>query len=327
MYGDTKRINLENKLYDHEGNTILYDMKDEFSDLLKFNTSDSNLEKWKKYKSYKVDENSVYGIDCDVCCFAVSIYNEAFEFLKICKSPTKQYKKISTKDLVSCCIAKKEGGLVEIIPLKNIFATDICYTREYKYQLILNTSNSKEYYRGDVMTSFTNTFNHYNKNFKENKNIEDEIEKLAKLYHTIGNMIPVPTGFNIGRAGSYAKFDYWDLTMMKIKEWYDDKTNDKPLNELLHNDLDSIMYCKKWLKHFDIWKDFVEKNHLEVFTESCEEEVYKPLPFWAEHSYESHDLPSDEKEFLKYLQLLNNLIIKRNSNIINLIEKQNPCRP
>jgi len=217
------------KLFDYEGNPILYDMKDEFSNLLKFNENDSNLDKWVKYKSYKVDENSVYGIDCDVCNLAVFIYNKTFEFLKKCKRPTKQYKRISTKDLLNCCIAKKgEGNLVEIIPFTNVFKTNICYTREYKYQLIVdNTPHVKEYYRGDVMTSFTNTYKHYIKNFSDNKHIKDEIERLAKNHHTIGNMIPVPTGFNVGRASEMAKYDFWDLTMLKIWEWYQHKDNCK----------------------------------------------------------------------------------------------------
>ena len=313
------------KLFDDKGNPILYDMKDEFSNLLKFKENDSNLDKWRKFKSYKVDENSVYGIDCDVCELAVFIYNKTFDFLKKCKRPTKQYSKISIKDLLNCCITKKvEGSLVEIIPFTNVFETDICYTREYKYQLIVNTPHGKEYYRGDVMTSFANTYNHYIKNFSDNKHIEDEIEKLAKNHHTIGNMIPVPTGFNSGRAGRYAKYDYWDLTMMKIKEWYDYKeTNDEPLIELLHNDLNAIKYCKNWLTHFGAWKDFVEKNYLKAFTD--EGAVYKPLQFWSGHSYDSPNLPSDENEFYSYLQLLNNLVKKRNIEILNLLNKQNPC--
>lgn len=104
---------------------------------------------------------------------------------------------------------------------------------------------------------------------------------------------------------------------------YDDKTNDKPLLDLFHNKSkpDPIPYCKTWLQHFNTWKDFVEKNYLADFTEGGEEEGYNILPFWAEHSHKCHDLPSDENDFLKYLQLLNNLIEKRNARVCNEVYK------
>ena len=312
------------KLFDYEGNPILYDMKDEFSNLLKFNENDSNLDKWEKYKSYKVDENSVYGIDCDVCKLAVFIYNKTFEFLKKCKRPTKQYKRISTKDLLNCCIVKKvEGSLAEIIPFTNVFETDICYTREYKYQLIVYTPHGKEYYRGDVMTSFANTYNHYIKKFSDNKHIEEEIEKLAKNYHTIGNMIPVPTGFNMGRAGEMAKYDFWDLTMLKIWEWYQHKDDckgcdncDDALKELLFKDNNSVKHCKQWLDKFKKWHDFVCKNYLSDYID----DEKKPIVFWKGHSFSNYNLPNNEEDFYSYLIKLNDCIEKRNTKILNAIK-------
>lgn len=42
---------------------------------------------------------------------------------------------------------------------------------------------------------------------------------FLESYHTVGNFCPVPRYFNGAR--SHGKCDYWDLTLMKIREWYE----------------------------------------------------------------------------------------------------------
>lgn len=311
-------------MIDDTNEFILYDIKDEFKKQLNISDDDSNLVKWEKYKDYKVNRYSVYGIDCDVSLYAVGIYNKAWEYLKSAR-PTKQYEKVSLDKLEDFSISI-DSNSERIIPSTNIMSrkdTSICFSREYKYQLILR--DSREYYRGDTMTSFTNIYKHYKKNFETNSFIRDEVEELAKNYHTIGNMIPVPSGFNSSRAGKDAKYDYWDLTMLKIKEWYNDTSNDKPLKMLLNDNKNAIEPCKKWLNKFDNWNDFVEKNYLSPFVGTKEADGnYTLLYFWKDHSFENCELLRDANKFLEFLKKLNECIKDRNKIIYDslLSERQ-----
>ena len=135
-------------------------------------------------------------------------------------------------------------------------------------------------------------------------------------------MIPVPSGFNFSRAGKDAKYDYWDLTMLKIKEWYNDTSNDAPLKMLLNDNKNAIEPCKKWLNKFDNWNDFVEKNYLSPFVETKGADGnYELLHFWEDHSFENCELPSDTNEFLEFLKKLNECIKDRNKIIYDNLKK------
>lgn len=77
----------------------------------------------------------------------------------------------------------------------------------------MNHNHNKQYYRGDTMTSFSVTYNYYEKHFKNNTKVHEQIEILAKRYHTIGNMIQIPSCFNTQRIEMKAKYDFWDLAL------------------------------------------------------------------------------------------------------------------
>lgn len=284
---------------------VIYDMKDEYKKekLLDIVESDTNITKWGKYKQYKPahDEDS---IDCDVCELAVYIYHKSWRFLNERKvnanRPTKQY----TEE-------------------------PYYYVRKHKYQLVINHDKEKEYYRGDTMTSFNNTYNHYKKHFKSNEKIKEQIEKFAKLHHTIGNMIPVPSYFNSERSGKCARYDFWDLTMQQIKKWYK-HSDDEPLKHLINPEGDnnkekiSIAHCEKWLSYFTDWNDFVEQNHLQNFIQLVDDGEllkdkdgdYISMIFWTNHSFESFTLPLKPETFYEYLRVLNGAIEKRNEAIL-----------
>ncbi|NFD04993.1 hypothetical protein EXN50_00465 [Clostridium botulinum] len=283
---------------------VIYDMKDEYKSLLYLVESDTNVEKWEKYKQYKpVQDND--SIDCDVCELAVYVYHKAWKFLKEAKvnddRPTRQYN-------------------------ENPY-----YVRNHKYQLVINHDDkTKEYYRGDTMTSFKNTYNHYKKHFGSNEKIKVQIEKFAKLHHTLGNMIPIPSYFNSERSGKYARYDFWDLTMQQIKKWYKHPDDDEPLKQLLNPDGEnkeeemSIKLCKQWLNYFTHWNDFVEKNYLQDFIQlSDDDELMKDedgeyilMDFGINHSYKMFTLPLKPEIFYDYLRILNVVIEKRNERIL-----------
>lgn len=298
---------------DNNGNYIIYDIKDEFSLLLSFGKNETNIAKWKKYRQHRPSSgiSKIDCIDCDVCELAVYVYLKAWKFLSKQKilRPTKQYK--STSDETCNC--------------------EIC---NYKYQLIIRHSSvDREYYRGDTMTSFTRTYNHFHKKIESDKEIkkqikkqiEEQIERFAKLYHTIGNMIPVPAFFNSERSGGpEAIFDFWDLTLIQIKKWYENQSDDA-LVQLLNPDENkgnqnitkSVECCKQWLKYFENWSEFVKQNYLGAFIEPDG----KPIAFWEDHSYKNTDFPKSSEDFLEYIKKLNSLIENRNYLILAELDR------
>lgn len=129
------------------------------------------------------------------------------------------------------------------------------------------------------------------------------------ISHTIGNYCPVPAGFNAARCGPFAKWDYWDLTLQKIYQWYTFKgkdaleQDDLVQNELLHQK-GLPLYCVRWLEWFekeenktdqrqDGWHNFVDTLYLQdyVYTEKVDgHELYEPRPFWEGHTWDNPDL-------------------------------------
>ncbi|MEG0980086.1 MAG: hypothetical protein RSE39_08660, partial [Oscillospiraceae bacterium] len=102
-------------------------------------------------------------------------------------------------------------------------------------------------------------------------------------------------------------------------------SNDKPLNELLHNDKYALEPCKKWLLKFPKWNDFVEQNYLLSFVngkgQDKKYQLYQLLAFWNGHSFGNENLPADEKVFCEFLKLLNKCIINRNIEIREALKK------
>lgn len=282
---------------------VIYDMKDEYKALLYIVERDTNIEKWEKYKQYEPAHDND-SIDCDVCELAVYVYHKCWKFIEERKvnsnRPTRQ------------------------------FRNNPYNIRNHKYQLVINHDDkTKEYYRGDTMTSFKNTYNHYKMHFESNEKIKEQIEKFAKLHHTIGNMIPVPSHFNLKRSGYFARYDFWDLTMQQIRKWYKHH-DDEPLKQLLNPDGNnneeelSIALCKKWLSYFTGWNDFVEKNYLQNFIQLEDDDEllkdengdYIPMVFWTNHSYVVFTLPLKPEVFFEYLKIINAAIEKRNEAVL-----------
>ena len=152
------------------------------------------------------------------------------------------------------------------------------------------------------------------------KLIDENYSNMAAFLnknHTIGNFCPVPKGFNSARAGG-GNYDYWDITLMKIREWYisiDSKSlyeRDKLIYEdLLHNTGNSLA-CLRWLECFGQgqmgWHNFVdtlfmqdyvwsEDNKISEYKVSKDDDMYyKVIPFWDGHSWEKPKLTDDLKD-------------------------------
>lgn len=158
--------------------------------------------------------------------------------------------------------------------------------------------------------------------------------------HTIGNFCPVPKGFNTARAGA-GVYDCWDLTLMKIYEWYKeeaDESKDRILIELLHHEKDPEKYkecrdnCREWLEWFgkkenkikeeyDGWQNFVEM----LFMRDYVDDNYVVTPFWTGHGWgkgKTRELPENNVEINKALKKITDRITARSSKIVTECKKR-----
>lgn len=137
---------------------------------------------------------------------------------------------------------------------------------------------------------------------KRRLNDEENLKKFISLYHTLGNYTPVPVGFNVARSGGGA-FDYWDLTLMKIKEYYDSQNNLEVLKQLLRcKDEAAEKNCILWLNRYHTWDEFIKCNYFQDYVEGFENsdagKAGNVIPFCKGHSWECNEI-SDYDEFFK----------------------------
>ena len=202
-------------------------------------------------------------------------------------------------------------------------------------------TNGKITYRGDTMTSAgipiknyillkmpvqskiqENMWERFLRNIKKIK-LSPEAGRFLQLTHSIGNFIPVPSGFNTGRSGEYAKWDSWDLTLIQIFQWYTDNSNmtdicnNGALERLFtyaKNKKLAIQYCEAWLQLFGTWENFVKENYLEAFVDK----KGVPKKFFPGHSLEN-PLPKTLKEYEIFFQTVNKCIEQRGKQIANFL--------
>lgn len=144
---------------------------------------------------------------------------------------------------------------------------------------------------------------------------------FISVYHTLGNYIAVPAGFNVARSGFYGSHDYWDLTLMKIKEYYDAKTTQGELltcpavkiMELLHCN-SAVVNCYRWLESFESWEDFVKRNFLQDFVD----ENNQPIPLCKGHSWECPQV----QDFDEFFETTWRLIEKRSDRMIKELKNR-----
>lgn len=136
-----------------------------------------------------------------------------------------------------------------------------------------------------------------NLNLKAN----EDLKHFISVYHTLGNYSPVPTGFNVARSGGGA-YDYWDLTLMKIKNYFDLRKEPQTkiagginqIASLLH--CEEIINCLRWLDGYESWKEFVEENFFQDYVD----ENWEVIPFCKGHSWENGcNKISDYDEFFR----------------------------
>lgn len=185
------------------------------------------------------------------------------------------------------------------------------------------SKNPRQKFSARMCKTMYEQYSTVSKTLNENFNLK----KFISCYHTLGNYCPVPAGFNVARSGTgySSNYDYWDLTLMRIKKYYDIKkelslqvTDVNATNEiamLLHcNGI--IDNCKKWLDGYNGWDDFVEKNYFQdyIYADNGKEVI----PFCEGHSWENNEIGNYD-EFFKNVS---NRIEKRSKRMIAALEKK-----
>lgn len=271
----------------------------------------------------------------------------------------------STRNLIKFCIYKLSAqlsdrelkhfdcdvsrGVIESFPQTYSWLTNSVIEHQtdrngnaipMKYQL----RTSDTVFRGDTMTSIWTTLKEYAK-LKTGTHMIDETDswelfilknhkkidlsyhagRFIQLGHSIGNFMPVPPGFNVGRS-NYGKWDYWDLTLCQIHQWYMDNTrrseyiNNQALEVLFANDKNkhaSISNCQVWLESFETWKQFVQQNYMESFVDKNG----VPKRFFKNHTF-NNPLPTTIKEFEEFFKSVNECIMVRGKRILAVMQTQ-----
>ncbi len=154
--------------------------------------------------------------------------------------------------------------------------------------------------------------------------ISPSIHIFANSVHTIGNFIPVPPGFNVARS----KYDYWDLTLVKIREWYFENDPDEKnailsvLLEKARNKRIDKENCKIWLSlcgkgmdGMEGWKNFISTNYMHDFVAGDEA---MPIMFYENHSW-IEPIPTTEDDLNKLFDKCSELIYKRSQRMVDAL--------
>ena len=177
--------------------------------------------------------------------------------------------------------------------------------------------------------------------YAEEKKVQEEIDsspllRFVSLSHTIGNYIPVPRGFNMPRSGVYASHDCWDLTMMKIREFYDTMCPEpfscpedlKRIMELLHYD-SSILNTIDWLRFLakkengeNPFDGFVKAMYLESYvTDAGEVKAFCKNHDWLHVNPDEYWKSLSDADFMQFFETASDCIEKRGRAIVEALKR------
>lgn len=148
-------------------------------------------------------------------------------------------------------------------------------------------------------------------------------EKLMKVYHTIGNYMPVPEGVNTWKSNMFN--DCFDLFLVYIYNYYNAKEILNrgvyyyiPLKETVLEAID------KWLLSYGSWDTFVETNFLSSFVEKSKYQGVKygsPKELWKGH-FGGAVLPDTPNKCNEYFKNASKWIGKRGKLMVEAMRKR-----
>ena len=152
-----------------------------------------------------------------------------------------------------------------------------------------------------------------------------EMQRFIEVYHTIGNLTPVPENFNVERS-NFGRYDYWDLTLLAIYHWYckssqlyiDDVelSGRDLLYKMFRGNKTSIQKTEQWLVQFPTWNEFVVKNYFQDFVSKDDQSNYsEPIMFWEGHSFD-RPIPELKEDMLLFLSNVTKMITARGKKIL-----------
>jgi len=200
---------------------------------------------------------------------------------------------------------------------KRICSDNMTSAQNFVNQAMKTEKLPKE--KGQKHYSKKSMINYYDTNESQMRELFKSycLDELVSVYHTIGNYCPVPRYFNKARAGyKSAVCDLWDLTLMKINEYYiaiakGDPEQESLIFDKLFHGQNNPLPCKAWLDYFGSWKKFVNSN----FFNSYVDDDYNVIPFWEGHSWNNIGLPKDKEMIRKAVEGIRQRIILRGLKI------------
>ncbi|MBR1377272.1 MAG: hypothetical protein IJ565_05655 [Bacilli bacterium] len=177
------------------------------------------------------------------------------------------------------------------------FSTSLSYMMNYYYNHRFTCGKGSENY------TVNKCFNEYDKN---SRNVLDVFKNspylyaFLKLYHTIGNFMPVPKDFNTSRS-HYGVEDYFHLTLSKMKN--------NEYEKLLGSKKELIKNTKDW---FD--ENFIEDNFLKDYDDNLKD-LLELLPW---------DLKKrDYDKYNDFLKLQCEIILSRGISMLKKLHYDN----
>lgn len=157
------------------------------------------------------------------------------------------------------------------------------------------------------------------------KVIPEQVRKFLRNTYYYGAMWMIPVGCNAtkmldfkGESGKEEKYDFGDLALMSIWEWYSkraiqpDETRQN-LSKLFGGEMKAVEYCEKWLCNFSDWDEFVRKNELTKMVKRVRgfgKKYKEPIMYFDGHSYQNMH-PRTEELWLEMFDTIGQLIYDR----------------
>lgn len=283
------------------------------------------IKNWLKYRICDMD------YDCDVSKYAMDVYKEKYEFLST-GIVQHQYNNFPSFQKWNRHNLKWEIQLNDTLysgDTLNSFATPFNRFANVFISKLNNKKFKLTYIGKDtyelLLKEFDIVFSDYNLSQVEySREIIEYFDKFANLTHTIGNLFPVPLYFNKERTGENGDYEFPDILLKSIYDFYLSKdSNKKEVGISVIKEKKRIDKTVKWLDSFGSgkagWNKFIEVYRFSMYLD----EKSEPMELWNNHNIENTKTPDIGEEFLYYLSFVCDCIEKRGNEIFIRNSKNN----